>query len=142
VKIVSSLFCAAVFALHTVPSVAETASVESSTNRTAHLPSKIRSNVVSITKATPISSVSFAIEQNINRPGKDYRGQANSLNADACRNICAQEDQCVAFTWVRPGVQGPDGKCWLKNEPSTPELNNDTISGLKIKTLNKAIKGK
>jgi hypothetical protein len=55
-------------------------------------------------------------EQNIDRPGSDY---SNTATNSAC------------WTWVRPGVQTPSGRCWLKNAVPSSNSNGCCISGVK-----------
>jgi hypothetical protein len=45
--------------------------------------------------------------------GGDYRSQRTS-SVTACATLCANEQQCVAITYM------PDGICWLKS--TTPDL--------------------
>jgi len=48
-----------------------------------------------------------------NMPGLDYA----NFNADSsfiCRDSCGGDSRCQGWTWVRPGIQGPSGHCWLK----------------------------
>ena len=51
-------------------------------------------------------------------PGGDYRySQAPGLSPQACFDACQADQQCRAWTSVRPGVQGPRPDwpgCWLK----------------------------
>lgn len=57
-----------------------------------------------------------------NMPGSDYL----NFNADSpliCRNSCGGDIRCQSWTWVKPGIQGPTGHCWLKN--SVPQLVRD-----------------
>lgn len=70
-------------------------------------------------------------ESNINRPGSDYR-HFSAANAQLCQNACAQERQCASWTWVRPGVQEPNGHCWLKNRAPHPVADNNCISCVKL----------
>ena len=68
----------------------------------------------------------------VNLMGGDIGGDA-SVNdqGQACAVMCVQNSECRAFTWVRPGVQGPTAMCWLKG-PSYSPANADanTASGL------------
>jgi hypothetical protein len=68
-------------------------------------------------------------------PGKDYRNVALNDNANApvaCQSLCAQEAQCKAWSWVKPGIQGPKAMCWLKNDIPSRVSNPNTASGLKV----------
>jgi len=58
-----------------------------------------------------------------NMPGGDYA----NFNADSpfvCRNSCGGESRCQGWTWVKPGIQGPSGHCWLKDR--LPPLVKDS----------------
>jgi len=52
--------------------------------------------------------------QGINLPGLDYDHFA-APSPLTCRASCGGDTRCHAYTWVRPGIQGPDAQCWLKN---------------------------
>jgi hypothetical protein len=58
----------------------------------------------------------LTFEPKTNRPGSDYRSfdlvQDSSV---LCRDACAAESMCVAYTYVRPGLQGTSARCWLKS---------------------------
>src|SRR5947207_13798979 len=54
----------------------------------------------------------FAVD-GFNMPGLDYA----NFNADTsfiCRDSCGGDSRCQGWTWVKPGLQGPNGHCWLK----------------------------
>ncbi len=54
----------------------------------------------------------------VDLPGHDY-ARYTAPSALTCRHSCGGEPECQAYTWVRPGVQGPDAICYLKNiEPA------------------------
>ena len=44
-------------------------------------------------------------------PGFDLRSDSPAL----CKKACDENPQCQAWTYVRPGVQGPKARCWLKS---------------------------
>jgi hypothetical protein len=76
---------------------------------------------------------------NQNRPGSDYANfEANS--AFVCSNTCGGESKCRAFTYVKPGLQGAAGRCWLKNK--TPQAFRDPccVSGLHPAGINGMMK--
>src|SRR5262245_10927155 len=64
---------------------------------------------------------SYAVD-GFNLPGNDY---ANFVadSAFVCRNTCGGESRCQGWTWVKPGIQGPAGHCWLKH--TLPALVKD-----------------
>jgi PAN domain len=57
-----------------------------------------------------------------NLPGRDY-ANFPAHSAPVCQNTCAGESRCQAYTWVKPGIQGPSGMCWLKH--SEPDIVKD-----------------
>lgn len=76
------------------------------------------------------SQACSAMEPGTNRPGLDYRS-FDLPNADpaACQATCAAEGKCVAWTYVAPGLQGPQARCWLKDRVPSPVPGNGTVSG-------------
>lgn len=67
----------------------------------------------------------------VDMPGNDYSNKPISGNAVDCQNICNADGSCLAWTWVKPGVQGPQAMCWLKNAVPPSRQNPNTISGIK-----------
>ena len=56
-------------------------------------------------------------EPDIDRAGSDYTSfDLQAPRPELCRDRCLGEPQCRAFTYVNPGVQGQQARCWLKNE--------------------------
>ncbi len=73
-----------------------------------------------------------AMEYGWDRPGLDYRSfNLNQANPAICRNRCAAEPQCRAWTYVRPGVQGPRARCWLKHSIPGRVSRTCCVSGIK-----------
>ncbi|MFN2533443.1 MAG: PAN domain-containing protein [Pyrinomonadaceae bacterium] len=71
-------------------------------------------------------------ENNVDRHGQDYRNfDLSSPSPDSCRDACASDSDCKTYTYVKPGVQGPNARCWLKSglPPGTP--SSCCVSGLK-----------
>lgn len=76
----------------------------------------------------PIGPVS--VEPNTDRPGQDFSNFAvPQANPDVCRLACESERRCVAYTYVHPGLQGPNAVCWLKAAVPPPVQNTCCISG-------------
>jgi 1-phosphatidylinositol phosphodiesterase len=72
------------------------------------------------------------MEMDIDRPGYDFQNfDLAAANPELCRDACNADGNCQAFTYVRPGVQGPSARCWLKNSPSQATPNTCCISGVK-----------
>jgi hypothetical protein len=79
-----------------------------------------------------VSSGSAALEVNVDRPGSDYRSfDLGTPRPEECRDTCMVEPQCVAFTYVNPGVQGPSARCWLKSAVPAATPNACCVSGVK-----------
>lgn len=54
-------------------------------------------------------------EPGMNRAGSDYHGFAmKQPDAKQCQQACVNEAKCRAWTFVKPGVQGAEARCWLK----------------------------
>lgn len=72
------------------------------------------------------------LEINVNRPGSDYRSfDLGAPRPEECQNACLGDPACVAFTYVNPGVQGPNARCWLKNSVPPPNPDGCCVSGVK-----------
>jgi hypothetical protein len=64
----------------------------------------------------------------IDMPGSDY-ASFDAPTVYACRDSCGGDSKCQAFTWVKPGIQGASGRCWLKNAVPASVANNCCQSG-------------
>jgi len=66
-------------------------------------------------------SALYVMENGSDRPGKDYRNFEIDKNIEAfvgakrCEDACKNEHQCKAYTYVKPGIQGANARCYLKN---------------------------
>lgn len=81
-------------------------------------------------------AVSNNLEEGYDRPGSDINCLFPIPNANVCQSMCDNNDDCVAFTWVRPQaiMQEPwNGQpiCCLKNAAVPPQANKCCVSGLK-----------
>jgi hypothetical protein len=66
-------------------------------------------------------------------PGSDYRSAAlNDNNPTTCKTMCATDAKCLAWTFVKPGVQNPKAMCWLKSAVPPSHANPDATSGIKV----------
>jgi hypothetical protein len=70
------------------------------------------------------------MEYGTNRFGGDYRS-FEAAEPQVCQDTCAREAQCLAFTFVKPGVQRATGVCWLKDRVSPPNPDANCVSGIK-----------
>ncbi len=69
-------------------------------------------------------------EIGMDRPGRDYRNFPVASSHE-CQNACKAEGKCRAWTYVKPGVQGPSGRCWLKHSVPGLVRNDCCTSGVK-----------
>lgn len=70
-------------------------------------------------------------EIGIDRPMNDIAmHKLEQADAKLCYKKCQEDMRCKAWTYVRPGVQGPFANCWLKDTVPMAIRNNDTISGI------------
>jgi hypothetical protein len=99
----------------------------------------MRNRVMSTGSALMIAAVLFApaafgqkMERNVDRPGGDYRDfDLPRAEPGLCQAACAKEGECKAWTYVKPGVQGDQARCWLKSEVPDPVENESCVSGVK-----------
>jgi len=72
------------------------------------------------------------LEPGMDRYGGDYTSFALAQPDPAqCQARCASEEKCRAFTYVKPGVQGPQARCWLKSSIPEAVANECCTSGVK-----------
>jgi hypothetical protein len=90
--------------------------------RMTGLPAKVRAYWIwmwSIMTAVSIGLSALpahAVEVDVDRPGLDYRNfDLNDATYYACQRACQLDARCRAWTYVKPGYQGPKPRCWLKS---------------------------
>mgnify|MGYP000854867016 FL=1 len=72
------------------------------------------------------------MEIDTDRPGSNYKNfDLSSPNPCECRDGCNKDTACKAYTYVKPGIQGQNARCWLKNSVPGKVQNTDCISGTK-----------
>lgn len=72
------------------------------------------------------------LEVNTDRAGSDYRFfETSTPAAEICQAACAAESACQAFTFVPPGVQSRNARCWLKSGIPIATRTEGMVSGLK-----------
>jgi len=73
----------------------------------------------------------FSVENDVDRGGSDYKNYEVSGGHEVCRDACAADANCRAYTYVRPW-QGYSAKCWLKDSvPNPVPYRSCCISGVK-----------
>jgi hypothetical protein len=99
------------------------------TRRTAVAFPLVASMTVACVQAQGMSG---APEFNIDRPGFNLRNfDLNEADYRLCDRACAGDPKCRAWTYVRPGVQGPRAQCWLKHSVPATRASNCCTSGVK-----------
>ncbi len=71
------------------------------------------------------------VEPLADRAGGDYRNfDLATASYDQCRAACSADQQCRAYTYVKPGIQGPRARCWLKNTVPPQRASDCCVSGV------------
>ncbi|MCP4129266.1 MAG: hypothetical protein GY753_19735 [Gammaproteobacteria bacterium] len=72
------------------------------------------------------------IELNTDRPGSDIQTiRLEMAKPHLCADACFSSDGCKAWTYVKPGILGPDAHCRLKSQVPTPKRSSCCISGVR-----------
>jgi hypothetical protein len=75
----------------------------------------------------------------VDRPGFDYRDfDLPWASSYLCRDNCNEESQCKAYTYVKPGVVGPNAHCWLKSSIPAAVPHYGCTSGVKVSGIAQA----
>jgi hypothetical protein len=88
-----------------------------------------------IIEATSVAQGRAGMELDTNRMGGDYT--VFDLQRDdpgLCRDACDNDPKCKAWTYVKPNVQGPRPRCWLKSVVPQPKADTCCVSGVKTST--------
>jgi hypothetical protein len=96
------------------------------------VPALVKDNCCNSGSRENISARDLKAEDRTNRPGLDFQNFVADSWA-ACETACADNDRCAAWTYVRRGIQGPRGHCWLKGGIPHPVGDANTVSGVKFK---------
>lgn len=71
-------------------------------------------------------------EKGVDLPGLDYKSfWLPKDDPELCRQACADDEKCKAYTYVKPGVQGPQARCFLKGRVPSAKRNDCCVSGVK-----------
>jgi len=71
-------------------------------------------------------------EPRTNRPGNDYdQVELDGNDPRQCQRLCDEASRCQAWTWVTPGIQGEQARCWLKDAVPSPKTDACCVSGTK-----------
>jgi PAN domain len=83
------------------------------------------------TLARSLAADHVSTEWGVDRLGGDLGLGFETPDAEQCRQACADNAQCMAYTYAYPGVKGPKGLCFLKSSVPAPIADNCCISGVK-----------
>lgn len=75
------------------------------------------------------AEVTAEMRLGINFPGNDIGSFfVGDNDPQTCQAACDVNEDCEAWTFVKPGIQGPEAVCWLKNAVAAPEVTECCIS--------------
>jgi len=82
----------------------------------------------------PVTGMMGPVRPAIDLPGNNINDGWNThVNSkEACAELCDANSNCLAATYVVPGIQGPEGHCWLKNPVAAEVENYNCYSYYKI----------
>lgn len=80
----------------------------------------------------------FQFEEGIDRPGDDYARHIEE-SPESCRTRCARDENCQAFTFVKPSPGSAQGQCFLKRSEPKPVANPCCMSGTRRSSQEKII---
>lgn len=80
---------------------------------------------------TATSRKEHKVEANFDRPGGDYRNfDLATASPNVCRAACESDAKCKTYSYVKPGVQGAQARCWLKDRIPAIQKNDCCVSGV------------
>ncbi len=98
-------------------------------------PKQRKNGVASAAKTSAFRYVNA--EQNGNRPGGDYKNfPLADANPALCAEVCQDENQCLAYTYVPPR-NGRKAHCWLKRSKPAKKTASGMVSGVKTSYSNR-----
>jgi PAN domain len=74
---------------------------------------------------------SGSLLEGVNLKGADYSNFGLELAEPAlCQKACKADTECMAWTYVKPHLQGPQARCWLKNRVPPRSADTCCTSGI------------
>jgi len=89
-----------------------------------------------LTEVIPVAPTATMSERehDRDRSGGDYTGfDVNTDHIEDCEAACKADAKCAAWTYVKPGIQGPHARCYLKSVIPAISDNACCVSGTKIR---------
>lgn len=82
------------------------------------------------TTSPQVASVT-SVEANANRAGGDFAYyDLSQPKVLWCAYFCSQDSRCTAYTYVPPGVQARNARCWLKSSVPARTYASGMVSGV------------
>lgn len=88
-------------------------------------------SVILALSCSMVRAAEVSMEAGMDKLGSDYRGFATGRDPQACRQACADDAACQAYTFVKPGIKGPEAMCFLKSAAPPSVANDCCVSGAK-----------
>ncbi len=89
-------------------------------------------SIISVLILLTIAGMAYAqgAYENHDYPGKDYKAfYMDKEYWPDCMSACQKDPKCSAWTYVKPGYQGPKGRCYLKSSIPQGVYNKCCVSG-------------
>jgi PAN domain len=72
-----------------------------------------------------------SLANGVNLSGADHSNfWVASAEPKLCQDACRSDAKCAAWTYVKPGAQGPQAQCWLKSRVPSATKNECCTSGV------------
>jgi hypothetical protein len=92
--------------------------------------------------STTAVAAAGAMEADTDRMGNDVYGfPLAQADPASCQSACTVNAQCMAWTFVKAGIRGPQAQCFLKNAAPAPTRNACCVSGAKATAAGTAKSG-
>jgi hypothetical protein len=81
--------------------------------------------------AVSANASAAGFEVGMNRPGGNFNGfELDTPDPQMCQDACDSQKQCKSWTFVNPGEESPNARCWLKSSAPAPVADACCTSGL------------
>jgi PAN domain len=87
-----------------------------------------------LTGVMPAAATMSEREHDKDRFGGDYSGfDVTTDHIELCEDTCKTDSKCFAWTYVKPGIQASQARCYLKSVVPAISNNACCVSGTKIR---------
>lgn len=102
------------------------------TMRSPHMTLFVAVGIVALATTSAVFTPHAWGQAGIDLLGKDYKGfEISTPDPGLCKKACDDDRRCRAYTYVRPGYQSANARCYLKSEVPAPVRNDCCTSGIK-----------